>query len=131
MSLIHSYGRLSNMECILNPIPKDFVPNSAGWWHGGFIVIEENDKILKLKSTNFEKNYPEIRIKIEGFIPIGKPTFIIGDKVFVAKKNKAGTIYSVTYHDKRGCFRYMLDYGDRKSTCWYFDEDLQKQEQTL
>ena len=128
MSLIHSYGKLSNMECFLEPIPTEVDPASDGWWYGNFIVVEENGDVLKLKSTNFEKNYPEINVKVEGFVLTGKPAFIIGDKVLVAKKNKAGTIYSVTYHDKRGCFRYMVDYGDRKSTCWYFDEDLQKQE---
>lgn len=128
MSLIHSYGKLSNMECILDPIPKEVDPASDGWWYGSFIVVEEDSKVLKLKSTNFEKNYPEIKVKADSFVPTGKPTFIIGDKVLVVNKNKAGTIYSVTYHDKRECFRYMVDYGDRKSTCWYFDEDLQKQE---
>jgi len=128
MSLIHSYGKLSNMECILEPIPKEVDPVSDGWWRGDFIVVEEDGNVLKLKSTNFEKNYPEIKVKADGFVPTGKPTFIIGDKVLVSKKSKAGTIYSVTYHDKRECFRYMVDYGDRKSTCWYFDEDLQKQE---
>ncbi len=128
MSLIHSYGKISNKEYITKPIPKDVDWDSSGWWHGNFIVIEENDDMLKLQSTNFEKNYPEINVKIEGFESIGKPTFIIGDKILITKKNKVGTIYSVTYHDKRECFRYMVDYGDRKSTCWYFDEDLQKQE---
>ena len=40
MSLIHSYGKLSNMECILEPIPKEVDPASDGWWYGNFIVVE-------------------------------------------------------------------------------------------
>lgn len=128
MSFLYSYGKIANHEDIIPPIPEDVNLKMSGWWYGGFIVIKEQPDELILKSTNYEKNYPTIKIKPEGFNIIGVPPFTIGDKVKVKNKNKQGTIYGIAWHYKRECFYYYVEYPDRRSTCMYFDKDLEKVE---
>lgn len=126
MSLIHSYGRIINSELVQSPYKESIDWNASGWWNGHFIVIDENEDILVLQSTNEATGYATIEIKSDGFNVIGKPSFYTNDTVKIKAKNKTGRIYSVTYHFAKECFRYMVDYGDRKSTCWYYDNDLEK-----
>ena len=95
---------------------------------GNFLVIEQNGEQLLLQSTNEEQGYRTLRILAENFHAVGRPKYLTNDMVRIPGKNREGRIYSVTWHGKRNCFRYMVDYGDRKSTCWYFDEDLEKLE---
>lgn len=128
MSMIHSYGRIDNHDCVQSPFKESIDWNASGWWNGHFIVIEEHDDILVIQSTNEATGYAILEIKKDGFKIIGTPLFLTNDSVKVKSKNKTGRIYSVTYHSARECFRYMVDYGDRKSTCWYFDNDLEKAE---
>jgi len=126
MSMIHSYGRIENHDYVLSPFRESIDWKASGWWNGHFIVIEEREDILVIQSTNEATGYTELEIKTNGFKVIGKPSFLTNDIVKIKAKNKTGRIYNVTYHSTRECFRYMVDYGIRKSTCWYFDNDLEK-----
>ena len=126
MNMIHSYGRIENHDCVQSPFRESIDWNASGWWNGHFIVIEEREDILVIQSTNEATGYAELEIKTNGFKVIGKPSFLTNDIVKIKAKNKTGRIYNVTYHSARECFRYMVDYGNRKSTCWYYDNDLEK-----
>lgn len=128
MNYLHAYGSIKDVKAVLPPVPEDINPNSCGWWHGNFLVIEQNGEQLLLQSTNEEQGYRTLRILAENFHAVGRPKYLTNDMVRIPGKNREGRIYSVTWHGKRNCFRYMVDYGDRKSTCWYFDEDLEKLE---
>lgn len=126
MTFLNSYGKIANHDDIIPPVPEDIDLKISGWWYGGFIVVKEQPNELTLKSTNYEKDYPVIKIKPEGFNIIGTPAFVIGDTVNIKNKNKQGTIYGIAWHYKRECFYYFVEYSDRKSTCMYFDEDFEK-----
>ena len=126
MSHLHAYGSIKDVHSILPPVPEDVNPDSSGWWQGHFIVVEQIDDKLVLQSTNYEIGYRTVAVLENNFEEMGHPKYLTNDKVRIPRKNKTGRIYSVTWHSKRNCFRYMVDYGDRKSTCWYFDEDLEK-----
>ena len=128
MRFLNSYGKIANYNGIIPPIPEDIDFNTSGWWNDDFIVIKEQPQELTLKSVVFERNYPVLKVEPQCFMFVGIPKFLLDEKVLITKKGKSGSVYSITYHSKRGCFRYMIDYGDRKSTCWYFDEDLEKVE---
>jgi hypothetical protein len=128
MTYLNTYGKITDHNAIIPPIPEDVDFNSPGWWNDDFIVIKEGPQELTLRSIVFEKNYPILKVKPQGFRAIGSPKFLLDEKILVSKNGKLGHIYSIIYHSKRDRFRYMVDYGDRKSTCWYFDEDLEKVE---
>ena len=66
-----------------------------------------------------------VTIERKRFKHLGKPQFHVGDVVLAKSRGKQATVVGVTWHDKRECFRYTLDYGDRVSTNWFFDDDLE------
>lgn len=108
MKFLNSYGKIANHDDVIPPIPEDVDLKMSGWWYGGFIVVKEQPDELTLKSINYEKGYPTIKIKPEGFGIIGSPTYVIGDKVKVKNKNKQGVIYCLCWHYKRECFYYYV-----------------------
>ena len=130
MTLFHFYGYIKDREYVLSPFKESVDWKTGGWWYGHFIVVQEKGDILTIQSTNESIGYKTIEIKRDGFAVIGKPTYITNDRVCIPAKNKIGRVYSVTYHFSRECFRYMVDYGDRKSTCWYYDKKKKKLEES-
>ena len=67
-----------------------------------------------------------MEVRTSDYICLGMPAFHVGDAVAVKKSGKRATVVGVDWHDKREAFRYTLDYGNRVSTNWFFDDDIEE-----
>lgn len=125
MNYVGYYGSIKDGAEILedsHPEPLHDKYNTWNWWIGDHVCVFDDDKTVVLECQN--KGW-QARIRKDDFNPRGKPFYHINDTVLAKNRSKRATIADVTWHERRGCFRYTLDYGDRISTNWFFDDDLE------
>ena len=125
MSYVGFYGSIVDEAEPLednHPEPLRDKHNTWNWWIGYHACVFDDNETLVLE--HHKKGW-QVQIRKDDFRPLGKPAYHIGDVVLAKSRGKQATIVGVTWHDKRGCFRYTLDYGDRVSTNWFFEDDLE------
>lgn len=121
-SLAGVYGYVSSEKDVVSCTDPNYNWLDAGWWRTYLWCIEETPKTVILKSPDGDFTIEALK---NNFDILGKPLHHIGDSVVVKKNGKRATVRRVSWHMKRQCFYYHLDYADRKSTNWFFDEDIE------
>lgn len=116
------YGSIKDKSYIEDSPVAAAEVNGYPWWYGYVVCIKEDDDSLVVAH---DKKLWSMRIKKEGFEVLGKPEHHIGDHVTVKKSGKLAKVVNVTWHFKSKRFFYTLDYGDRQSSNWFFDEDVE------
>ena len=120
------YGSIESKEAVVEDCNPEARISGHPWWAVGYLLCTECDShILTLVRP---KKQWVVRVKEGGFEPLGKPTYLIGSRVFCKSRDKYATVKDVMFHYNRSCFYYTLDYGDRVSTNWFFDDDLEPAE---
>lgn len=121
--LTGTYGTIASPESVLTCSDNGYTSfGNPGWWRADMPCIGEDAEGLTLQSRDSSQT---IRIKRDGYKPLGTPSHHVGDRVRVKKSGKHATIKDVNWHAGRQNFYYTLDYGTRVSTNWYFGDDLE------
>ena len=123
-SYIGCYGwiRSHDESSIIEGDSLDETINTYPWWYRDLVCVAETDDELTL---NLPGSAKKVRVPSKEFEPLGKPTHQLGDRVVVKKSGKHATVVRVNWHSMREKFFFTLDYGDRVSTNWFFDEDIE------
>ena len=115
-SLVGYYGRIAHTDYVFPEYKNDKYVMYAEH------CIEDKDGILTLISDD---NEHICKIKREHFFVFGKPKFNLGDHIRSKDGKHDGIVYYVCWHYNRQMFFYYLDYGNRKSNNWNFEEDME------
>lgn len=121
-NLVGYYGKIREGEPLKNEDGQDIDWYERGWWRQLMLCTADHGEQLKLATAKGEYS---ITVERARFKALDKPPYHIGDIVYAKSRKKQATVVGVAWHDKRDCFRYTLDYGDRVSTNWFFDDDLE------
>lgn len=120
--LVGTYGNIGGGEFVIACTDGKFNSYDApGWWRSYLLCIQESASSVTLQSYD---GVDTIEVDRRGYITLGTPAHHIGEKVRVKKTDKKATIVAVDWHSNREAFYYTLDYGDRVSTKWFFDDDI-------
>lgn len=117
---IGTAGNIIDPSAAVDP-PKEIRWDEPGWWRRLLECVDERDGLVTLRSDDGK----QIVVKREGYKSHGKLAFRVGDRVRARFRDRKGVVYKVWWQDVRDRFVYMLDYGDRKSTRWYFADELE------
>ena len=121
--LVGTYGNIGSGEFVIACTDDKFNGYDApGWWRSYLLCIHESASSVTLQSYDGAHT---IEVGCQGYITLGTPAHRIGEKVRVKKTNKEATIVAVDWHSNRDAFYYTLDYGNRVSTNWFFDDDIE------
>ena len=122
-NLIGTYGIIANNESVISCSDPSFANyDDLGWWRTHLLCVKENTTAVTLQSPN---GVYKIEIYRQGYNLLGTPCHHVGDKVQVKRSGRLATVKDVQWHFNREAFYYTLDYGNRVSTNWFFDEDLE------
>ncbi len=123
IDLVGTYGRIRTGDYVVSCTDEQYNWDESNWWHTYLLCTEEDSLTLKLKRHDGDET---ITIRKEGYDELGRPLYHIGDHVTVKKSGKLATINRVCWHTKRRQFYYIIDYGKRVSSNWFFDDDIKK-----
>ena len=121
--LVGTYGRIRTGGYVVSCTDEQYDWNESKWWHTYLMCIEEGSETLKLKRHDGDET---IVIRKEGYDELGRPLYHVGDRVVVRRNGKTATVNRVCWHTKRKQFYYILDYGERMSSNWFFDDDVEE-----
>lgn len=124
-SFLGTYGNIRDEESSVVSCSDSLFArySDPGWWRSYCLCIEDNGCTLLLES--FDRKHT-IEIRRQDYVCLGTPAFHVGDAVTVKRSGKSATVVGVDWHDRRNAFRYTLDYGNRVSTNWFFDGDVER-----
>ena len=123
INLVDTYGRIRSGDDVVSCSDEQYNWDEPKWWHTYLLCTEESPETLKLKRHDGDET---ITIRKEGYNELGRPLHRIGDRVSVKESGKLATISRVCWHTKRKQFYYVLDYGKRVSSNWFFDNDIEE-----
>ena len=122
---IGAYGSIIHPNRMLENSHSEPEDTGIFWWQGYLVCTGEDEDTLVVEHDRLDRRAVILR---EDFKLLGIPAFHVGDEVTVRNNGRHATVVNVTYHFKREKFFYTIDYGDRQSTNWFFDEDLEGNE---
>lgn len=121
--LVGTYGRIRSGDDVLSCSDEQYDWDESKWWHTYLLCTDEGSETLKLKRHDGDES---ITIRKDGYDELGRPLYHIGDHVAIKKSGKLAAVNRVCWHTKRKQFYYILDYGERVSSNWFFDNDIEK-----
>ena len=121
LNSVGTCGEVRGEGDIVDSFGEPIAWESCGWWHSDLECVGEGNGLVTLRSNDGK----QIVEKREGYKSHGKLAFRVGDRVRARFRDRKGVVYKVWWQDVRDRFVYMLDYGDRKSTRWYFADELE------
>lgn len=122
-TLIGSYGYVASGSSVVSCGDPQFDWQEAGWWHTYLWCANEASETVVLKSPD---GGATMEVAKKDYNPLGWPVRHVGDPIIVKNSGKGAVVDAVCWHTKRQRFYYLLDYGERKSSNWFFDEDLEE-----
>ena len=121
--LVGTYGNIVGGEFVIACSDGDYEGFvEPGWWRSYLLCANEGSDSVTLRSPDGAHG---ITVAREGYVALGTPKHHVGEKVRAKKSGKGATVVAVDWHEGREAFYYTLDYGDRISTNWFFDDDVE------
>ena len=121
-NLIGTYGQVRNREHI---VAEDLERAIHSTMYGAVVrCIDQDGRWLTLWA---HKNIV-FKTLIEDYILMGTPKFYEGNHVYDPRKKRSGVIHCVCWHFKRKAFYYYVQFPNKLSECWFFDDDLIKED---
>ena len=121
-NIIGTYGIVDDLKKI---IADDLERARYSADYGAIVkCIAQDDQMLTLWAhKNIVFKTPK-----DNFLVKGTPKFYEGDHVYDPKKERSGVIHCVCWHFKRKAFYYYVQFPNKLSECWFFDDDLIKED---
>lgn len=122
--LVGTYGKIAGNEFVVSCSDGGFTAYDAvGWWRTYLLCVTERADTVILGSYQGDHT---IEVNRRGYSSLGRPKHHVGDKLRVKKSGKKATVAKVNWHENREAFYYTLDYGERVSSNWFFDDDVEE-----